>query len=117
MIASALVRLGTVAVLWLAATELAASALGYGLVAVPVVAAMTYVLVPRRRRGGRTPGAAGRRVRGILIILELAGWILGRSVVGGIDVAQRAVRLPRTDIDPRWSFRATRWKPHRPSPP
>jgi multicomponent Na+:H+ antiporter subunit E len=108
VIVSLLLRLGTVAVLWLAATELAASALGYGLVAVPIVVAVTYVLLPWRRRGSREPGTAVRRARGILIIFGLAGWILWRSVFGGIDVARRAVRLPRADVDPRWSVYETR---------
>lgn len=148
MIVSLLVRLCAVALLWLAATELAAAALGYGLVAVPVVVAATYAIVPRRRAGAgaqpdaggaggepngrgagaephaRRPGAGpdapragiepdargvvARRVRGILILLGLAGWVLWRSVVGGVDVARRAVRLPRPDIDPRWSVYETR---------
>lgn len=112
MIVSLLVRLCCVAVLWLAATELAPSALGYGLVAVPLVVAVTYVLVPRRPRGEddspRPPGVIARRGRGILILIGLAGWVLWRSVVGGVDVARRAVRLPRADIDPRWSVYETR---------
>jgi multicomponent Na+:H+ antiporter subunit E len=152
VIVSLLVRLGAVALLWLAATELAASALGYGLVAVPVVVATTYAIVPRRRAGveavagparglprrragigavagparGRGTGAASgrpgggavdehhgekpfaRRARGILILVGLAGWVLWRSVVGGVDVARRAVRLPRADVDSRWSVYETR---------
>ncbi|MCJ1708362.1 Na+/H+ antiporter subunit E [Microbacterium sp. VKM Ac-2923] len=110
MIASLLVRLCAVALLWLAATEAAASALVYGLATVPVVVAVTYVLLPRRRtaRRGDHRGLAGRRVRGILIILGIAGWVLWRSVVGGVDVARRALHLPRADIDPRWSEYETR---------
>lgn len=130
MIVSLLVRLCAVALLWLAATELAASALGYGLVAVPVVVAATYAIVPRRGAGvdaepdaggaGGDPdgrgvdadpegrGVVARRARGILILLGLAGWVLWRSVVGGVDVARRAVRLPRPDVDPRWSVYETR---------
>ncbi|WP_307448940.1 Na+/H+ antiporter subunit E [Microbacterium proteolyticum] len=115
MIVSLLVRLAVVAVLWLAVTELAPSALGYGLVGVPVVVAATYVLAPRRDGGVRGVdagsvgrGVVARRVRGILVVVGLAGWVLWRSVVGGIDVARRAVRLPRPDIDPRWTTYETR---------
>jgi multisubunit Na+/H+ antiporter MnhE subunit len=105
VIVSLLVRLIAVAVLWAAATELAPSALGYGLVAVPVVVAVTFVLVPLRPSRSRAP--VGRRVGGILRLVALAGWVLWRSVVGGIDVARRALWLPRPAIAPEWSVYRT----------
>lgn len=101
MIASALLRLAAVTVLWAAATEAASSSLGYGLVAVPLVAAATYAVAPRRHLRQRSD--LGRRVRGVLHVLVLAGWVLWRSVVGGFDVARRALWMPHTDIDPTWT--------------
>jgi multisubunit Na+/H+ antiporter MnhE subunit len=35
--------------------------------------------------------------------LALAGWVVGRSLAGGLDVARRALRVPRADIDPAWT--------------
>lgn len=105
MIASVVVRLLVIAVLWFAATEAGPSALGYGLVAVPLVAAATYAVLPRRRLA--LEGSLARRVGGILSVIPLAGWVLWRSVVGGVDVARRALWLPRPDIAPAWSVYET----------
>lgn len=110
VIASAVARLGVAAVLWVAVTEAGASALQYGLVIVPVAAAASYALVPWRRgadRGAGRPRAVGI-VRAAGRTLALSGWILWRSVVGGLDVARRAVWLPRVDVTPVWSVYETR---------
>lgn len=92
-------RVVVIAAVWLAATEASPGALAYGAVAVPLVVAASYVLTGRPR-GGRVRFAG--RVRGILWCVELAGWVLWRSVIGGLDVARRALWLPRPDIAPEW---------------
>ncbi len=99
MIGSLVARVVVVAALWASVTEAAPSALGYGLVAVPLVVAATYVLTgrPQRRRASLRVGAL-RAIR----VGELAGWIVWRSLVGGVDVARRAVWLPRPDVAPEW---------------
>ncbi|MDN8550075.1 Na+/H+ antiporter subunit E [Microbacterium sp. NM3R9] len=99
LIGSVVGRVVVLAGVRLAATEASLDALGYGAVAVPLVVAASYVLTGRPR-GGRV--GVGRRARGILWCVELAGWVLWRSVVGGLDVARRALWLPRPDIAPEW---------------
>ncbi|WP_179223225.1 Na+/H+ antiporter subunit E [Microbacterium sp. Yaish 1] len=103
VIVSVLCRLVVIGIVWIAATEASVAAFGYGMVAVPVVVATTYALtgIPRRRVG------LIRSVRGALGALELASWVIGRSIVGGIDVARRAIWLPRADIDPEWVTHTT----------
>lgn len=104
MIVSLIGRLAVIALVWVAATEASLSALGYGAVALPLVVAVSYVLtgMPRRHRLG-----ARARMRGILLVGELAGWVLWRSVVGGVDVARRALWVPRADVDPQWITHTT----------
>lgn len=110
--ASVVARVVVIGLVWLAATEAAVSALGYGAVAVPVVVAASYVLTGRPR-GRRTPAGGALRgaaepvaVAGVLAV-ALAGWVLWRSIVGGVDVARRALWLPRADIDPEWLTHTT----------
>lgn len=103
MLISVVKRLVVMAVLWLAVTEAASGALGYGAVIVPVVTAATYVIVPARSRRG-----VGHLVSRATGVVGLVGWILARSLVGGADVARRAFTLPRTDVDPEWmTYRTT----------
>lgn len=103
MLASVLCRLVVIGVVWLAATEASITALGYGAVAVPIVVAMTYALtgMPHRRVG------MVDAVRGAAWMLELAAWVVGRSIVGGFDVARRAIRLPHVDVAPEWMTHTT----------
>lgn len=104
MIVSVLYRLAVIGVVWVAATEAAVGALGYGVVAVPLVTLATYALTGMPRRRVRMREA----VRGSLWALELVGWVLGRSIAGGVDVARRAIWLPRADIAPEWLTHTTR---------
>lgn len=97
MLISVVQRLVIMAVLWLAVTEAAPGALAYGVVIVPVVTLVSYVVVPARRRRG-----AGHLLTRAAAAVRLAGWILARSLIGGADVARRAFTLPRTDIAPAW---------------
>lgn len=99
MIGSVSARVVVMAVLWVSVTEASASALGYGLVAVPLVVAASYVLTGRPRRRGASPRVAALRA---IRVVELAGWIVWRSLVGGVDVARRALWLPHPDVDPEW---------------
>ncbi|WP_158277150.1 Na+/H+ antiporter subunit E [Serinibacter arcticus] len=96
---SVAVRAVLLALLWIAVTEADASP-GYAPVAVAVATAVSLVVT-----GGPGSPAPGRAsaLRRTGRALALAGWVAGRSVVGGIDVARRALRLPRTDIDPVWT--------------
>ncbi|MEH3088406.1 MAG: Na+/H+ antiporter subunit E [Microbacterium arborescens] len=104
LIVSVLLRLVVIALVWVAATEAGASALGYGAVAVPVVAAATYVLTGIPQRRGVPVGGV---VRGVAAAVELAAWVWWRSIVGGVDVARRALWLPRADIAPEWLTHTT----------
>ncbi|OUZ06257.1 hypothetical protein BHE97_19225 [Aeromicrobium sp. PE09-221] len=97
MIGSLVARATVAALFWLAIVEADGSVLAYGVVAVPLAVALSYALTgrPRRSRGGRwTRGLAA---------LRLGGWLLGRSVLGGVDVARRAVRLSSVRVDPYWT--------------
>ncbi|GAB3059452.1 Na+/H+ antiporter subunit E [Sediminivirga luteola] len=111
--ASLLARLLAGAVLWLAITEGSPSAFGYGAVAVPLCAAASYAITgaPGRRDGA---GSAARRslgaraLRSAGAVAGLSGWVLWRSIAGGLDVARRALALPAADIDPYWTSHTTR---------
>lgn len=85
-------RLLAGAVLWWALSEGDGATAPYGLVAVPLAVAVSVALLPPRRPAvplhRRLPAVAG-----------LAGWFLVRSVLGGVDVARRAVSRP-VDLEP-----------------
>lgn len=89
---AALARAALLAVGWWALAEGDAATAGYGAVVVPLVTAASFALVPASGRPlrplRRTPPA-----------LRLAGWFLWRAVLGGVDVALRALRTP-VDTDP-----------------
>lgn len=100
---SILTRVALFALAWLAVTEAAPNTLGYGLVAVPLVVGVSYVLTgPVRRSGNRR-----RPFRAGLAAAALFGWVVWRSVVGGVDVSRRALWLPRADIAPEWRVHTT----------
>ncbi|MCI2265360.1 Na+/H+ antiporter subunit E [Sediminivirga luteola] len=112
--ASLLARLLAGVVLWLAITEGSPAAFGYGAVAVPLCAAASYAITGAP--GGRKDGAGsaarrsvgGRVLRSARAVAGLSGWVLWRSIAGGLDVARRALSLPAADIDPYWTSHTTR---------
>lgn len=83
-------------VVWWAIIEGDTGMIGYGVVAVVLSVAVSFVLTgrPEQRRKGL--------LRRLAHAAALVGWVLARSVSGGVDVARRALRLPRTDVDPYW---------------
>ena len=87
-----LARAALLAVAWWAVSEGDLSVAGYGAAVVPLVTAASLALVPA---GGRPL----RLLRRTPPALRLAGWFLWRTVLGGVDVALRAVRTP-VDTDP-----------------
>ncbi len=88
---AALLRALLLGLCWWAVSEGDPSMRGYGVVLVAAVTAVTFALAPARRRSLRLAHRA-------VPTLSLAGWFLWRSVLGGADVALRAVRRPvRTD--------------------
>jgi multicomponent Na+:H+ antiporter subunit E len=106
MIASIAVRAIIIAAVWLAVTEMRASALVYGLVAVPLVVAATYVITGSPRVRHRPHPA--RRGAIVVAVARCAGWVATSAVVGGCDVARRALWVPRPDIAPAWTTHRTR---------
>lgn len=102
MITSILSRLIVVSAVWFAATEASARVLGYGVVAVPLVVAASYALTGRPSQSRRAQLTARGAATAVWASAALAGWILARSVTGGVDVARRAVWMPRPDVAPEW---------------
>jgi len=100
---SLLVRAAVLAVTWwvLADGSFYNWPFGLGFV-VAATAATWWLFPPARRRSGAAAGTAERRgplalVRRSWAAIRLAGWFLARSLIGGIDVARRAVtRVPDT---------------------
>ncbi|WP_179950936.1 Na+/H+ antiporter subunit E [Xylanimonas oleitrophica] len=101
MTGSVLLRLLGLGAAWWAVVEGDPTVVGYGLVTVPVAVALSYAVTGRPRPG--TPLTPGR----FLAAAGLAGWVLWRSVVGGVDVARRALTLPGPDVDPYWRSHTT----------
>lgn len=99
-------RFMIIAIGWLAVTELRPSALAYGLVVVPLAVASTYLIIDPRRRGGFGGIRRAAAVSGA--VLRFAGWVVTHAILGGLDVARRALWLPRPDIDPVWLTHRTR---------
>ena len=80
------------AILWWVLAEGRSDYAVYGLLAVPLgVAASLLAVPPGRRRGRLAPRAVA--------LVRLGGFYLGRMVVGGVDIARRALRTP-VDVDP-----------------
>ncbi len=88
--AIAVKRLVLLGLVWLALTGGHPEALVLGLAAVPAAAALSLRLLP--------PGA--RRVS-LAVLARLAPGFLARSVLGGVDVARRALD-PRMPLAPGW---------------
>lgn len=93
---SAAMRAALFTVCWLAIIELDPSIVPFGLAAVPVATAVSLLMT-----GG--PGSRAPRPRQVVAGIALAVWVLWRSVVGGVDVARRALTIPRPDIAPYWT--------------
>lgn len=66
---------------------------GYGLISVAVATALSLVLLPP------VPVSPAKLPRILVNGVSLGVWFLKQSIVGGIDVALRALK-PRMDIDP-----------------
>ncbi|MCH8566083.1 Na+/H+ antiporter subunit E [Nesterenkonia sp. LB17] len=81
-------------VLWWALSGAGADYLIYGLVSVALATGMSLLLLPPSAR--RSPRGWPRRLGSSIVLL---GWFLGQSVLGGLDVARRALARP-VDIDP-----------------
>lgn len=93
---SVAVRVVVAGLLWVAVTEADTGVAVYGLVAAPLAAATSLVLT-------RGPSRHVPRPVQVLAAVSLAGHVLVRSVVGGVDVARRALWLPRPDVAPLWT--------------
>lgn len=92
LVRSALLRLVVLGAVWWALVEGKTSTWVYAVVLVPVAVAVSLALSPPRP-------ARGRVLRRTWWAVTLLGWFLWRSLLGGLDVARRALR-PRVDVDP-----------------
>lgn len=89
-----LARTVLLAALWWALVEGDAGMYVYGLVLVPLAVAVS--LIASRPRAEPSAGSLpGRAVAAVTLV----AWFLGRSVVGGVDVARRALARP-VDLEP-----------------
>ncbi len=79
--------------IWLALSGADSAYFSYGAVAVLLVTVMSLVLLPPKPPTFRHWPA---RIWGTLV---LVGWFLQQSVIGGVDVARRAL-TPTVDVDP-----------------
>lgn len=94
LLRSALVRLALFTGLWWVLIEGNLSYGFYAVVSVPAAVALSLVLAPPR------PGSWGGLPRRVWAGITLAGWVVQRALMGGADVALRAVdptRGGRTD--------------------
>lgn len=93
-VTATVVRAVLFAGLWWALSRGDAGYLGYGVAVVAAATALSLAVAPPARRPAPRTWPA-RFARSLM----LAGWFLGKSFAGGIDVALRALR-PTADIDP-----------------
>lgn len=91
---SIVIRLAAGAIGWWALAEGDSSMYGYGIVVVPLATAVSWWILPPKPSAATT-GFGAR----LSAILRLAGWFAGRSLLGGIDVARRAIS-DKSAIDP-----------------
>ena len=89
----ALLRFAVLGLVWLALSGADPANLGYGVVAAAAATALSMALLPPAEPGVRSWPA---RLGGTIL---LVGWFLQQSVIGGVDVARRAV-WPTVDIAP-----------------
>ncbi len=90
---SAILRFAVFGLVWLALSAGDPAQLPYGVIAVAAAAALSMALLPPAHPSIRRWPA---RIWGTTV---LAAWFLQQSVVGGIDVARRAI-VPTIDIAP-----------------
>lgn len=92
-IVSAVLRLSAFGLVWLGLSAADPAQLPYGIIAVLAATALSLALLPPAQPSiGRWPA----RIWGTVV---LAAWFLQQSVIGGIDVARRAI-WPTVDIAP-----------------
>lgn len=90
---SSILRLLGFGLIWLGLSDASSDYFGYGAVSVVVATALSFALLPPAKpRIAQWP----KRIWGTVL---LAGWFLQQSVLGGIDVARRAVTR-RIDVAP-----------------
>ncbi|GAA1164164.1 Na+/H+ antiporter subunit E [Nesterenkonia sandarakina] len=80
--------------LWWALSGGGADYVIYGVISVALATALSLVLLPPS--SARSPREWPRRWGAIVVLL---GWFLGQSVIGGLDVARRALSRP-IDVEP-----------------
>ena len=97
MMVSVLLRALLASIVWIALIEGDVTMVVYGAGVVPVVVVASYALTGRPARWSGSP------IRRARALIGLVGWVLWRSVMGGTDVALRALRLPHPRIDPYWT--------------
>ncbi|WP_284250180.1 Na+/H+ antiporter subunit E [Litorihabitans aurantiacus] len=100
---SIVLRALLIALVWVAVTEADASALVYAAPAIAVGVGVSLVVTGGPARGRRGGDAVRGTARRAAALASLTGWILARSVAGGVDVARRTLRLPHADVDPCWT--------------
>lgn len=91
---SGVVRAAVLGLLWVFMAGWDADYAAYGLISVAAATTLSLALLPPQRR----PEPA-RWPQRVWFSLLLALWFLWQSVVGGVDVARRAI-TPRPDIEP-----------------
>lgn len=103
-------RGGLLAILWVLLAGWDRDYVGYGVVSVLAATALSLAMFPvhsggqpaasslRRQGDSRQRGAPSLRQR-ITAIMTLPLWFIWKSMVGGVDVAWRALRSP-VDIEP-----------------
>lgn len=96
-IARAVLSRGTLlALIWVVFAGWDAAYAGYGTVSVAAATALSLAMFPVSAGRSRTAPFRWRRV-GAILTLPL--WFVGKSIVGGTDVAWRAAKRP-VDIEP-----------------
>lgn len=93
--ASVLTRLVLLGATWWALVEGDTSVVTYGLVAVPLAVAVSYVATGAP---GPRPAVTPRR---LVLGAGFVVWFLGQALSGGVDVARRALGR-RVDVAPYW---------------
>lgn len=92
-VVGSILRLIAFGLIWLGLSDASPDNFSYGAISVIAATALSLVLLP--------PGPPNLRLwpKRIWGTLVLAGWFLQQSVLGGVDVARRAIQ-PRVDVEP-----------------